>query len=124
MDSESSIKVLAAVRAAWPYQPMDDREQREWLRALSNTVTRITVEEARAALDRLVISGGSRSASQPGRRPGVAEFVGAVTAARARRPAVPDTRNPEPLPDVSPDDVRRHLAAIRSAVGLRSAARA
>lgn len=38
---------------------------------------------------------------------------------RKRRPAVRDTRNHDPVPEVTPTAVSEHVAAIKSAAGLR-----
>lgn len=119
MTSEDAIKVLEAVRTAWPYQPMSDRERHAWLRALSDPMTHVGTDEARAALNRYVATGGSQAAANRGQRPGVAEFVGSITGARTRDlPAVFDTRSQEPWPEVDPQRVSEHIAAIKQASGI------
>lgn len=122
MNSEDAIKAVSAIRTRWPYQPMSEREEHSWCRALTDTLVHATAEEFRDTLARFVAQGGSKMANQEGRRPGIAEFMGSLTGERSRkRPAVPHTRTPEPWPEFDEEGARRvseRVAAIKRACGL------
>lgn len=104
VQADDLAQALGEVRSSWQYQPMNDEEA--WTRLL-RLVTRPNFD---SALDVALNSGFKR-------RPSAGEFGAIVSDLRARRqPAVRDTRNPEPWPEVTPDDVSRHVAACKSLV--------
>ena len=115
MLADDADTCIRAVAIRWRYQPMSDHERTAWKRYLRD----VTLEEFGQALDIAVAQGGSRLASQPNQRPAVAEFAGIVNL--VRRKQLLDTANNEPLPEIDPEVVKRHIDQIRRANGLTSA---
>jgi len=102
--SEESLAAVGYLARCFGGFSIPDDETRAFLRLF----VKFPPRAVRDAIDELVLRAQRRPSPND-----VAQVL------RKRQP-LPDTRNSEPLPDVSPDDVRRHLDAIRSAVGLRS----
>ncbi len=124
MISEQAIQAVDRLRAPWPTQAISDSERDAWLRALTDPLAGVSLEDFGSALAGFVRRGGSAQASRPGFRPGVGELMGAVQAERAARlRASAQQTSREPWADFDPDSVSRHVAEIKAANGLDRLAR-
>lgn len=99
MTSEEAMAAVGYLTRCFGGFVIPEDEKRGFLRLF----VKFPVDVARDAIDALVIK------SQ--RRPSPNELAQEM---RRKRPAVADTRNPEPWPDPTPVSVSRHVAALKS----------
>lgn len=97
-DSNEAMKALSYLTRSFGGFKIPEDEQRSFLR-LFRKFSPATVA---AAIDELVVKSS--------RRPSPNELAQAM---RKSRPAVADTRSPEPLPDVDPAEVARRVAELK-----------
>jgi hypothetical protein len=104
---------LKAIRARWPYQPLSDDERKAWRRHLRQ----VNLEDFGNAIDIVVANGGSKTASQPGMRPSVAEFMDLVHQQATRRQRAEDQARREAEraqePDTPPEVASQRIAEIK-----------